>query len=191
MENLFPDEIKAAINGVKSEARQKIISELMTKGQASYSQLKDELQTKSKGSFNYHLSALLDSGLVTNYIQGKEKDETDYLSYYEISNFGKSFINSLFASLTYMVPKVESSQIIQQQDIQKQLRRQHEFFSYWNVFQQFSSPAIIDGTITFPLQEQSQNEPKLDYFEPFLNALRKPVNWKLDKNPISVQTVEI
>ncbi|NIP61826.1 MAG: hypothetical protein GWN01_01845 [Nitrosopumilaceae archaeon] len=105
MENIFPLEVRNAVEGIKSETRQRIVSELVLKGKVSYSDLKQRLNTKSKGSFNYHLSSLLNSGLVSNFIM---KDNLkDYTSYYEISEFGKSFINSLLASTTYMVPKEE------------------------------------------------------------------------------------
>jgi len=153
MENHFPDEIKRAIDGIKSESRQKIISELMTKGQASYSELKNELNPKSKGSFNYHLGSLLESGLVTNYIQGHE--DSDYLSYYEISNFGKSFINSLFASLTYMVPKKEVMPMLDIRPVQRELS---ELTTLTDTLRQIRNVVDVGSLIHHALSSQPTTE---------------------------------
>lgn len=98
MENVFPEEIRNGISGLGSEVRQKIVSYLMLNGEAPYSTLKEKLDL-SKGNINYHLGALMKSGLVMNYIK-PEKSVDEYNSYYKISDFGKSFINSLFMSLT-------------------------------------------------------------------------------------------
>jgi len=114
MTNLFPNEIRRAINSINNDVRQELLSYLINKGEATYSKLKDELDA-TKGNLNYHLNSLVEGGLLMNYVKST-KDDPAHNSYYRISNFGKSFINALFNSLTpkpytesISIPRLEQS----------------------------------------------------------------------------------
>jgi len=98
MENIFPDEIKKAITSLDNEARQKILSYLILHGKEGYSNLKTKVEL-TNGNINYHLNTLEEGGLIENMISSELKQNNQVGSYYQISEFGKQFINSLYKSL--------------------------------------------------------------------------------------------
>ncbi|MCH7560658.1 MAG: transcriptional regulator [Thaumarchaeota archaeon] len=95
--NTFPKELRELIRGTHSDLRQEILSYLMKNQPSTYTSIKDDIKP-SKGNFNYHLSTLIEAGLLIRQIKkGSKKD--DYNTYYSISNLGKYFINNLFQTL--------------------------------------------------------------------------------------------
>lgn len=95
--NTFPKELRELIRGTHSDLRQEILSYLMENQPSTYTSIKNDLKP-SKGNFNYHLSTLIEAGLLIRQIEkGSKKDE--YNAYYSISTLGKYFINNLFHTL--------------------------------------------------------------------------------------------
>lgn len=98
MENLFPSEIRKAVASIDNEERQKILSYLILHGSSGYSELKNDLDL-TKGNMNYHLNSLVTGGLLSHFVESDQVRTQNYTSFYEISEFGKSFINSVMSSL--------------------------------------------------------------------------------------------
>lgn len=98
MENIFPDEIKKAITSLDNDVRQRILSYLILHGREGYSNLKTKVEL-TNGNINYHLNTLEEGGVIENIISSELQQNNQVGSYYQISEFGKEFINALYKSL--------------------------------------------------------------------------------------------
>ena len=107
MKNIFPDELRRAIHGCDDEIRQGILTHLILNKKTTYSQIKGSLEL-TNGNLNHHLNLLMNGDLITKYNQ-KLDDSSDY-SYYEITAYGKTFVNNLFESLQLKPKVLEASQ---------------------------------------------------------------------------------
>lgn len=87
--NIFPEEVRRALDCIADESRQKIISALINEHEFAYTELKNSLEL-TKGNMNHHLSELLKAGLISKYLKGKS--EKPYESYYSLSDFGRDFV---------------------------------------------------------------------------------------------------
>jgi len=87
--NIFPEEVKRALDSIADESRQKILSTLIREYEFAYTELKNSLEL-TKGNLNHHLSELLKAGLISKCLKGKS--EKPFESYYSLSDFGRDFI---------------------------------------------------------------------------------------------------
>jgi len=92
----FPDEIKRAIEGLDNEVRYAIVSFLLERGEASFTEIVEELGIDNR-SFSNHVKKLIAGGLVQNFVRRGEIREKH--SYYRITPYGYIFLKSLFKSL--------------------------------------------------------------------------------------------
>lgn len=94
--NVFPNEIKRAIEGLDNEVRYAIVSLLLQRGEASFTEIIDELKIDNR-SFSNHVKKLIAGGLVQNFI--RKGDIREKYSFYRLTPFGYNFLRSLFKSL--------------------------------------------------------------------------------------------
>lgn len=94
--DVFPNEIKRAVEGLDNEVRYAIVSLLLQRGEASFTEIVDELKIDNR-SFSNHVKKLIAGGLVQNFI--KKGDIREKYSYYRLTPFGYNFLRCLFKSI--------------------------------------------------------------------------------------------
>lgn len=92
----FPDEIKRAIEGLGNETRYAIVSFLLERGEASFTEIAEALGVDSY-YINDHLKKLVAAGIVQNFVRKGEIGKRR--SYYRISPYGYRFLKSIFESM--------------------------------------------------------------------------------------------
>ena len=92
----IPQEVKRAVRGLDNPVRWKIVEILRANPELSYTQLMESLDIK-KGRLTYHLNQLLKGAILQNF--SKDGLETQYDSFYAVTHFGESLINSLMEPL--------------------------------------------------------------------------------------------
>jgi DNA-binding transcriptional ArsR family regulator len=92
----IPAEVKRAVKALDNPIRWKIVELLRAKKELSYTELTRSLDVK-KGQLTYHINKLLKGAVVQNY--SKDGLESKFESFYEISHFGESFVDSLLEPL--------------------------------------------------------------------------------------------
>ena len=92
----FPEEIIISIKTLNGETRRKLVLSLLDKDARSYSQIKNEFNIK-KGTLNHHLLRLVSAGLIRNFT--RKVPESQYTSFYELTDFGRKFIGGLCQTL--------------------------------------------------------------------------------------------
>jgi len=93
---MFPEELKNAISAINHNIRWRIVELIKENGRMAYTELYMRLGVR-KGSLNYHLDALMESGLLDNY--ASKEFGSQYNSYYEFSRFGKDFVEGILSSI--------------------------------------------------------------------------------------------
>ncbi len=94
--DVFPNEIKRAVDGIDNEVRYAIVSLLLQRGEASFTDIVKELKIDNR-SFSNHIKKLVAGGLVQNFI--KKGDFREKYSYYRLTPYGYNFVRCLFKSL--------------------------------------------------------------------------------------------
>ncbi len=100
--NEIPVELKKGINGLDHKVRQAILVLLIHNHSLSFTELA-KLLGLSKGALSHHLGKLQNSALVRNY--SKSDFVGPYDSYYSLSKFGESLVDSLTRSVQPSSPK--------------------------------------------------------------------------------------
>lgn len=106
----FPYALKNAIKGLDNDLRLKIVEYLVENGETSYSKILKVLEIKNKGKLTFHLRELSKSGVIDRFeLLGTKTDEK---SFYNISPFGRSVVNSLMSSLLPTETKLHEPSLI-------------------------------------------------------------------------------
>ena len=98
--NQFPDEVTEAVEAFDGQREQAIMVLLFNEGSLSFTELREKLSEEErydKGKLTYSLNKLADGGLIQKRLL--EREESDFSSYYDISEYGERFIDSLFYTL--------------------------------------------------------------------------------------------
>lgn len=95
----MPIELRRAIEALSDEVRLGIFFTLFKYGEMSFSQIREKLEipTKSSGYLSYHLKKLEKSALIKN--DYSKKSEVIGYSFYDVTEFGESFIDGLMKSI--------------------------------------------------------------------------------------------
>ena len=80
----FPKPIVNIIKALNSKYRRRILIEL-DGGALPYSEIQERIKLKER-LLKYHLKKLIASGLVRHFLK---KEESNYISYYELSDLGR------------------------------------------------------------------------------------------------------
>ena len=92
----FPEEIVRPIKALSDENRRRIIIALTKKEEVSYSEILKQFNL-AKGTLTHHLHELISAGLIRNFT--KAIPESRHKSYYQLTDFGCRFIDSLYYTL--------------------------------------------------------------------------------------------
>ena len=95
----MPIELRRAIEALNDEVRLGIFFTLFKYGEMSFSQLRQELEisTKNSGHLSYHLRKLETSALIKNNYSKKAGIANH--SFYDVTEFGEKFIDSIMKSI--------------------------------------------------------------------------------------------
>jgi DNA-binding HxlR family transcriptional regulator len=98
----FPEEISRAIDGLSGETERAVFVLLYDEGPLAFTEIKEELSDDEdelhQTTLSNALSDLRNGGLIQK--QVKEADEeTQFSSYYSLSEYGDRFLNSLLDTL--------------------------------------------------------------------------------------------
>lgn len=110
----IPEEIRDAIRGLDSEARQAIFICLLGNGEMSFSELKEKIGI-GKANLNFHLKELTKAMLVRHYYRhlvGAEK-----FSFYSVTPFGQNLMESVVQSLSPSLVLTETTEEMERIDV--------------------------------------------------------------------------
>jgi len=98
----FPEEISRAIDGLSGETERAVFVLLYDEEPLAFTQIKtrlsDEEEELHQTTLSNALSKLKKGGLVQKRVRDVD-EETQFTSYYSVTEYGKRFLNSLFDSL--------------------------------------------------------------------------------------------
>jgi len=92
----IPREIVRALDAISNEVRLRIIKELYTGDELTFSELHNRLGIE-KASLNFHLKKLTASGIAEHFYKHVFGD--DRYSYYSLTEFGRRLIDGVMGSL--------------------------------------------------------------------------------------------